>query len=667
MLSGQLQIIDADIDDLERSEGLKFDEQRRNILKSMGSIDVQACPGSGKTTLIAAKLILLAEKWAHQDRGICVLSHTNAAKNEIISRLQNSKFNEAQRLLSYPHFIGTIQEFAGKFVAFPSLRSDGISINVVDDGICVSQIERKLKHKTKLYLEKKGGVPESLFGFKLIFVDGNYQFQVPGFKKESQSASYQDLVTVRTNLISEGYLFFQDVFAIAMSEAKQNSLLTSSLRQRFSRLFVDEMQDTQAHQDELINQIFYSADNSTSIQRFGDPDQAIFNGIGGGEAPNTSYNERSQEDMFEVINHSHRFGSILANIAKAFSHNEIALTSGWDAERQEAQVGVCAKEGFNPTIFLYNDASLTHVVKSFGDVVQEQFERDELKKIRAVAVGGVGKPVVDPQKDLSISSYWPAFDNQKSKANPAFENFCDAVRYCQSLPPNGYHRGYDILIDTTLKVLRSIGQTDLDGKHFSRKSFDTWLTDNGKRDDFRKILFACLAKSGVLTEQNWNNLSKVACKILSIDLEDAVISSFFIYSNAAKDLSASNKELENIYCHQSGLNIELSTIHRVKGQTHDATLILETKHHCFDVQAMLPHFMQERPTAENKNCDLRAEPHHNAADKANKKFLRLMYVATSRPRHLVCLAMHEDRVSEDDCKVLEANGWQIKEVEVPNA
>ena len=109
-----------DIAELAHSEALNFDDEERiSILKTMRSIDVQACPGSGKTTLIAAKLILLAKKWPLSDQGICVLSHTNVAKDEIIERLKKSKSLEAQRLLSYPHFIGTIQEFTNRFLALP--------------------------------------------------------------------------------------------------------------------------------------------------------------------------------------------------------------------------------------------------------------------------------------------------------------------------------------------------------------------------------------------------------------------------------------------------------------------------------------------------------------------------------------------------------------------
>ena len=86
-----------DIVEVAVSEALVFDDEDRiSILQAMRSIDVQASPGSGKTTLVAAKLILLARKWPYKDRGICVLSHTNVAKDEIIERLVASRYPEAK-------------------------------------------------------------------------------------------------------------------------------------------------------------------------------------------------------------------------------------------------------------------------------------------------------------------------------------------------------------------------------------------------------------------------------------------------------------------------------------------------------------------------------------------------------------------------------------------
>jgi hypothetical protein len=59
------------------------DNSRFKAMVNLESCDYEACPGSGKTTLLVAKLAILAMRWSHRQQGICVLSHTNAARDEI--------------------------------------------------------------------------------------------------------------------------------------------------------------------------------------------------------------------------------------------------------------------------------------------------------------------------------------------------------------------------------------------------------------------------------------------------------------------------------------------------------------------------------------------------------------------------------------------------------
>lgn len=81
------------------AKDLNFDDdERRCALLENGSRDFNAVPGSGKTSLLAAKLLLLAKKWPHARRGICVLSHTNVARDEIAQRL--SETTEGAQLLT---------------------------------------------------------------------------------------------------------------------------------------------------------------------------------------------------------------------------------------------------------------------------------------------------------------------------------------------------------------------------------------------------------------------------------------------------------------------------------------------------------------------------------------------------------------------------------------
>ena len=80
-LLSKIKITDEDIDKLEKVWGdVTFDKIRRDIIKDMTSFDVQAFPGTGKTTVLIAKLAIMAKKWPYSSKGICVLSHTNVAR-----------------------------------------------------------------------------------------------------------------------------------------------------------------------------------------------------------------------------------------------------------------------------------------------------------------------------------------------------------------------------------------------------------------------------------------------------------------------------------------------------------------------------------------------------------------------------------------------------------
>ena len=103
------------IEKLLLPNGCCFAGDARNVINSWESNDILACPGSGKTTVLIAKLKLIADELPLKDgRGVCVLSHTNVAVNELKAKLGQS----AGRLLSYPNFVGTIQTFVDQYITF---------------------------------------------------------------------------------------------------------------------------------------------------------------------------------------------------------------------------------------------------------------------------------------------------------------------------------------------------------------------------------------------------------------------------------------------------------------------------------------------------------------------------------------------------------------------
>jgi len=102
-------------------EGATFgeaDSERVKVIQEIdNSCDIVACPGSGKTTVLLAKLLILANRMPFEDnRGICVLTHTNVAINEIKKKAGVA----GDKLFSYPNFFGTFQKFVDKYLAKPA-------------------------------------------------------------------------------------------------------------------------------------------------------------------------------------------------------------------------------------------------------------------------------------------------------------------------------------------------------------------------------------------------------------------------------------------------------------------------------------------------------------------------------------------------------------------
>jgi len=97
--------------------GKHFDDEQKAVIKCFETKDILACPGSGKSTAMLAKLLILSQQMPlENNKGICVLTHTNVAIDEI----RNKASVSASKLFSYPNHFGTIQSFVDKYLAIPS-------------------------------------------------------------------------------------------------------------------------------------------------------------------------------------------------------------------------------------------------------------------------------------------------------------------------------------------------------------------------------------------------------------------------------------------------------------------------------------------------------------------------------------------------------------------
>ena len=142
--------------------GCHFSEEQQSVIYENNDMDVVAGPGTGKTTVLTARIKILLEQLKGSGQGICVLTHTNVAVDEIKSSLKKLGVEEIKN----PHFIGTIQDFFNTFFAkkaFHLILGDK-QMRVLDDEIFREKFDKQFVRYYQTLIEKGSvkSVPEKL-------------------------------------------------------------------------------------------------------------------------------------------------------------------------------------------------------------------------------------------------------------------------------------------------------------------------------------------------------------------------------------------------------------------------------------------------------------------------------------------------------------------------
>ena len=286
--------------------------ERVTAIECLENKPIVACPGSGKTTVLLAKLVILSNRMPFDDgRGICVLTHTNVAIDLIKEKLGA----EASKLFVYPNFFGTIQSFVDKFLAIPynSAKSDKKIRPQIDNEYYFTKIDsyRKYLGNPTIHfciVNQKKGYPHSIKWDDLI-VDVNKICQALKLDlyNADQEEIYKKLRKMKRDINGDGVLSFDDAYFIANKYITAIPDIKEAFQERFKFVFIDEMQDTAIHQLKIINTLFKGSEK-TIIQEFGDPNQAIYDYDG--QKGEWKYDEN---DCLHLTK-SKRFGDPIANV-----------------------------------------------------------------------------------------------------------------------------------------------------------------------------------------------------------------------------------------------------------------------------------------------------------------------------------------------------------------
>ena len=222
-----------------------------------------------------------------------------------------------------------------------------------------------------------------------------------------------------------------------------------------------------------ICSILFSRPSNAQIQRFGDPDQSIFDAIGGG-LPNTTYNDAP----LHCITESHRFIPSVASTLASLSYRRIGPFTGL---RPPLVDGPCN------TIFLFEDASIGSVLPAFAKLALT-LPTEHRRVIKAV--GGIGRTA--SATGLTLPSYWAAFDSKMQSSSFRAKSLCDAVRFCAHAGDGDVASRYQALQAAVLEWMRRAGRqyTTRSGKtmSFNRATLNSYLKENDKRLAFGELM-----------------------------------------------------------------------------------------------------------------------------------------------------------------------------------
>lgn len=630
-MKSKIQLSHTDLADLvDLFPSLKFDRlEQIDALLCCESADFQAAPGSGKTTLLGAKLALVARRWKDSGRGICILTHTNVAREEI-EKILNS-VPGANVLLSYPHYIGTIQTFVNKFVALPWLRSQGVPVYAIDDEVTNRKIskEAEYNHTVKMWRKFSERKADSvLSGLRYVGPDlslvTNSDERLPG-----PGPTLDAIIDVKSKVASSGYHKYDDIFAYAEQALHSVPELIDAVRYRFPELFIDEMQDTGDTQLKLLSAIF---EDKCCVQRFGDVNQAILNSSvskGQWSFPKAGH--------FEVKN-SIRFGKQIAGFVNRLK------SSGEEIE------GVGEESTVAPLFILYDDLTISNVVRRFGEGVAHHLNSLELENGVVKAICAIKKPGNHSQR---VGRYVGDYHNEYEPENGtpiARKTIRDLVQLAAN--ERGTERTatrVDAARAIVLRLLQDCGKGEFRTVESWRKLILLLGLDSAHIPRLQMLVLRIVKGSyEVSTDSKAKASIEQIVKELSEFVEIEINQQLLDVLIGTSTTQTRRVDPNSILARKSGreVRVHLDTIAAVKGETHLATLVLES---CYKKQYDLQNVLKY----------LCGDSHPSTADATVRKLLMNIFVAASRPKKILAFAVHVDRVDLEVREKLEARGWRV--------
>lgn len=241
--------------------------EQQDAIKEDSSVLLVACPGSGKTRTLTYKIAYELSKLQNKKTFVVAITYTNAAADEIKDRIESLGIDTTNL------WIGTIHSFCLEWLLrpyAPYMEELKYGFSVIDaheaqelmDLICPKH-DKKLKSWDCGYL----------------IVDGEIQFTNKNTSKHETLKKILD--EYLDTLKSRKQIDFEQILYFSLKLLNFKPEISKVLCHMFHYMLVDEFQDTKNSQYQIVGKLLRSNKGKTKLFIVGDPNQSIFESLGG--------------------------------------------------------------------------------------------------------------------------------------------------------------------------------------------------------------------------------------------------------------------------------------------------------------------------------------------------------------------------------------------------
>lgn len=564
---------------------IQFTDEQNAFLAANGNVILHACPGSGKTTVVAKKLLQYIDCWNRAHKGVAVLSFTNVASQEIESQV--NELLSTSFPIGYPHFVGTLDSFINNFVL---LRFGYLLFEDHKRPIIATKDNYSLPFafwRSECY---KNNCVDRIESFRWDKEGHLFRNNEP-VTCVGRGAYKPPCYQYKKMLLKKGYIFQGDAPSLAYWLLKSFPSIASALASRFPIIILDEAQDASAEQMAIIDAINHAGTESVFL--VGDPDQAIYEWR---NATPECFIEKMMDPRWHLLHLSVNFRSSqkICNATKLFAASLVDKSPS-------TAIGPNASFATKPTVYFYDGD-----IANSKPLIIEKFREQCISN--GIGIDSSRIAIVTRSKvhtDTDISGLWKSHEVE-FLAQSAYEwsigSRKKAYELCESFL-------YGLVVDEYRNVTTTFRDSIED-----KMRYDIWHT----------IVISLLVQlpSCNLPIGQWISLaqekvSTVCAEYALSPIKERSISD--VVKIKSRDHSVPQfKEipLKNFFEVKQKVEFTVSSIHGVKGESYDAImLIIENK----TGQTITPKFLNEATL--------------------NQELMRIAYVAMTRPRKLLVVAM----------------------------